>query len=74
VKRTIKRLTQSIVGQAGEIAGDAEGMDNDSGISGAEAVIHLRDAQQALNRALEALRLSVHQTEDERQWAETVDP
>ena len=51
MKRTIKHLAEQIIDEAGELGIDADALDDDGGISGAEAVVHLRDAQRSLNMA-----------------------
>jgi hypothetical protein len=59
MKQTITRLAASIIDLAGEIGTEAEAVPDDSGIFGAEAVLHIRDAQQAMNQARDALRLAI---------------
>ncbi len=61
MKATIQRLTASLIEQARVIANDAERLPADCGISGAECVIALADAQRGLRRAQDALRLAITQ-------------
>lgn len=64
MKRTITRLAESIIDLAGEISTEAESAPEDPGISGAECVLHLRDAQRALNAARDSLRLAIALVDD----------
>ena len=59
MKQFINILASSIIDLASEIGTEAEALADDPGIVGAECVFHLRDAQYALNRARDALRLSI---------------
>ena len=59
MKTTLTRLASSIIDLAGEIGTEAEALANDPGITGAEAVLHLRDAQRAMNQARDTLRIAV---------------
>jgi hypothetical protein len=59
MKRTIKRLAEHIIDQAGELGIQADALPDDAGIFSAEAVLHLRDTQRALNQARDALRLAI---------------
>lgn len=59
MKRTIARLASAIIDLTGELGTEAEGLADDPGIAGAEAVLYLRDAQRNLNQAREALRLAI---------------
>ncbi len=59
MKRTIASVAEHIIDLAGEIGTEAEALADDPGISGAEAVLHLRDAQRALNQARDAVRLAI---------------
>src|SRR5579862_5985435 len=61
MKQTITRLAEHIIGVAGELGIEVEALDGDPGIAGAESVLHLRDAQHALNRADDAVTLAISQ-------------
>jgi hypothetical protein len=61
MKKIITQLAEHVIDLAGEIGTDAEALPDDAGIIGAEAVIHLRDAQQCLHQARDALRLTLTQ-------------
>ncbi len=43
MKQTVIRLVASIIDLAGDIGTEAEALPQDAGISGAEAIIHLRN-------------------------------
>jgi hypothetical protein len=59
MKTTIKHLAEQIIDLAGELGIDADALDDEGGISGAETVVHLRDAQRSLNMAKDALALAI---------------
>ena len=61
MKQTIKRLAEQVTRQAADLAKQADALGDDPGISGAESVLHARDAQQAMNRAIDALKLAIAQ-------------
>jgi hypothetical protein len=53
--KTIAHLAAVIIDQAGAIGLQAEALDGDS-IVAAEAIIHMRDAQRAMNAAADAIK------------------
>lgn len=61
MKATIQRLAEHLIDQARVITDDAEHLPADCGISGAECVVALADAQRSLRRATDAIRLAVAQ-------------
>lgn len=65
MKNTITKLSASIIATAGELAADAERLPSDAGISGAECIIHIRDAQRCMRAAQDAMRLAVAQQGDD---------
>jgi hypothetical protein len=70
MKQTITRLAGHIIDLAGDVGTEAESLADDPGIPGAETVLHLRDAQRAMNQARDALRLAVANGEQEAKPAE----
>jgi hypothetical protein len=60
MKAAITGLCESIIDDAGAIGVQAEAL-TDASIPGCEAVLHLRDAQRAINSAKDALRLAIAQ-------------
>ena len=64
MKKTIQRLADRLIDEAGMIGLAAESLPSDCGISGAEATLHLRDAQNALNASMDALRTALAQRHD----------
>lgn len=66
MKDTIRRLSANIRGEVGAIEALAAGMPDDSGIRGAEAVIHLRNAAAELNHAHDCMQIVLAQSIDEK--------
>ncbi len=61
---TTTRLATGIIDLASAIRDMAAGLPTDAGVAGAEAVLHLRDAQRCLNAAHDAVRLIAAQQQD----------
>lgn len=66
MKSTIHRLAVNVSDLAGTIDDLAAGMPDDSGIRGAEAVIHLRNAANELNEAHNCMQIALAQAGDEK--------
>jgi hypothetical protein len=64
MKSTTTRLAGAVIDLAGAIRSAAAALPDDSGVAGAEAVLHLRDAQRSLNLAHDAVRLIAAQQGD----------
>ena len=65
MKNTIIKLAAHIEDMARFIGTESDALGADVGISGAECIIALRDAQHRLRSAQDALRLAIAQANDE---------
>lgn len=64
MKSTIHRLCVSLRDLAAMIDDLSAAVPDDPGIRGAEAAIHLRDAHDQMNRAIDCMQLVIAQTAD----------